>query len=73
MKHLLPAGVLELIEYDVYSIGLENADNFRAFRFKDDFLFEEYVKAGKRGCCGAYYGSITYEGDIWYIGCNYGH
>lgn len=54
--------------------GLEDVDNYRAFRIKDLLGHAEYVKAYERGCCG-FKDRIIYDkfGDQWVIGCNYGH
>ena len=70
----IPDEVLEAIHYEVERAGLEYADNYRAYRLRDDFLRTHFRKREARGCCGFF--KTTYRdthGDKWVIACNYGH
>lgn len=73
LKHL-PEEIIEAINYEVGRGDLDFADNYRAYRHKDDKFLEEYNTSYDYGCCG--YLDMDYvdaEGDTWTIGCNYGH
>ena len=69
----VPKQVWEDLQYEIARHGLECSDNYRAYRFKDDHLFKEYMKAAESGCCGCFESSTTVDGDKWIIGCHYGH
>ena len=69
----IPEDILKEILYRTIELNLEFADNFRAYRVRDGYLRDEFVKAVARGCCGVYEHGTTYQGDKWVIGCNYGH
>jgi hypothetical protein len=50
---------------------LEYADNFRIFPLN---MSEEYMAKRNLGCCGSW--NIQFKclsGNIYWIGCNYGH
>ena len=72
-REKVPQGVWEALEYEIARDGMECDDNWRAYRVSDDFLFEEFVDADKRGCCGSFQTTVTVGGDKWIVGCNYGH
>jgi hypothetical protein len=61
------------LEYEIARTGEECGDNFRAYRAKDLFLFEQFIAAAKSGCCGVLETSTIVDGEKWVIGCNYGH
>lgn len=70
----LPNDVLQELKYEIARHGLEAADNFRGYRYRDNHLFSEFVAAGKAGCCDTFEIKITDDvGDAWIVGCNYGH
>lgn len=74
MYKQLPEEIIEAISYEVGRNDLEYADNYRAYRHKDGKFQEDYDDAVQHGCCG--YWDIDYtdtHGDVWTIGCNYGH
>jgi hypothetical protein len=70
----LPNEIVEAISYEVGRNDLDCSDNYRAYRHKDGYLEREYYDAMDEGCCG--YFDVNYtddNGDVWTIGCNYGH
>jgi hypothetical protein len=53
---------------------LEYVDNIRWARKWDGGAAEAYEKARDGGCCGSYDTEVeTESGDVWLLGCNYGH
>jgi len=70
----LPEEVWRELQYEIAKAGLEYADNWRAYRYKDKYLFKEYLEQANKGCCGVFE-SYVYddEGNKWIVGCNYGH
>lgn len=74
MSFEIPADVLDELRYEIGRNDLEYADNYRAYRRKDAFGYDEFIAKRKRGCCGSFETSIVDEaGDEWMVGCNYGH
>ncbi len=74
MHTLIPKDVLKEMDWEFGAAGLDNADNYRAYRRKDRLLFDEFNEASKGGCCGSYESSIIDDNhDTWIVGCNYGH
>ena len=70
----VPADVWEDLLYEINKAGIHPADNYRAYRFKDGLHIAAYKKATAKGCCGeAQWWTKSRSGDIWRIGCNYGH
>lgn len=69
----VPKEVWDDLEYRIAANSLEYADNFRAYRASDMYLFEEYEKALERGCCGFFEDSTIINGEKWVMGCNHGH
>lgn len=70
----VPADVWEDLLYEINKAELEYADNYRAYRWKDGLHIGAYKKATNSGCCGeAQWWTKSRSGDIWRIGCNYGH
>lgn len=70
----VPADVWEDLLYEINKAELEYADNYRAYRWKDGLHIGSYKKAVNNGCCGeAQWWTKSRSGDIWRIGCNYGH
>ncbi len=69
----VPKQVWENLEYEIARAELEYADNYRAYRVKDDLCREAFLQAVRQGCCGSFESSTTVAGDKWIIGCNYGH
>ena len=54
--------------------GLEYPDNYRCYRKRDELGKERYDKAKRSGCCGfADWEYTDKEGEVWIVGCNYGH
>ena len=51
--------------------GLEYADNFRVFSINNK---KEYYAQASKGCCGSFDSSIRCKsGNVYLIGCNFGH
>lgn len=71
--HDVPEEVWSDLAYEIGRNQLERADNYRAYRFEDLFLYEEYLEAEKKGCCGFFHTHTFYNGQKWIIACNYGH
>ena len=74
MFRKLPEEIIEAITHEVEHGDLDFADNYRAYRHKDFKFIEDYNTAYAYGCCG--YLDMDYtdtHGDVWTIGCNYGH
>ena len=69
----VPFEVWEDLQYEIARSDLEYADNFRAYRFRDNYLFDEFQKAERNGCCGVFQSHTVVNGEKWIIGCNYGH
>jgi hypothetical protein len=69
----VPKQVWEDLEYEIARRELEYADNFRAYRYIDQYLYKEYMESKNKGCCGEYESSTRVNGQQWIIGCNYGH
>ena len=52
----------------------EFVDNHRCYRKKDELGKKAYDKAIESGCCGSSDWEYTDKhGDVWIVGCNYGH
>ncbi len=50
---------------------LEYADNFRIYPLAEK---EAFYKQADRGCCGSWNGQTKcLSGNIYWVGCNYGH
>lgn len=69
----VPQQVWGDLAYEIDRHGLEFADNRRAYRRSDYFLFEQYTAAAESGCCGIFESTTRVDGYEWVIGCNYGH
>jgi len=69
----VPHQVWEDLVYEIGRNQLDYADNYRAYRWNDEFLKAEYIKATNSGCCGVFESSTIVNGDKWIIGCNHGH
>lgn len=69
----VPQEVWEDLRYEIARNDLYNADNFRAYRYKDNWLKREFKLSVNRGCCGSFQSHTMVEGEKWIIGCNYGH
>ena len=69
----VPQQVWDDLHYEVGRADLEYADNYRAYRVKDDLGLPEFDSKRLRGCCGEFEASTKVDGDQWIIGCNYGH
>ena len=69
----VPQEVWDDLRYEIGRADLEYDDNWRAYRYKDKFLFKEFKQAENKGCCGFFNTSTIINGEKWIIGCNYGH
>jgi len=70
----LPKEIIEAINLEVGRNELDYADNYRAYRHKDNHLYQEYMDCLNHGCCGYFdVECVDLNGDTWTIGCNYGH
>ena len=70
----LPKEIIEAIQYEIGRNNLDFADNYRAYRCRDCYGFEDYHNSVDEGCCGFFDSNyIDSKGDKWVIGCNYGH
>jgi hypothetical protein len=59
------------ITFALAIVGLINTDNFRIYPLKEESQF--YAQAEK-GCCGSFNSQVKCKsGNIYWIGCNYGH
>ena len=53
---------------------LDYPDNYRCYRKRDGLGKEKYDKARESGCCGfADWEYTDKDGEVWIVGCNYGH
>tara|TARA_Y100001963_G_scaffold125455_1_gene177066 strand:+ start:2584 stop:2811 length:228 start_codon:yes stop_codon:yes gene_type:complete len=53
---------------------LDYADNYRCYRKRDGLGKERYDEAKSSGCCGsADWEYTSKDGEVWIVGCNYGH
>lgn len=48
-------------------------DNWRAARLNDPVAMQEYELQVRKGCCGFIDEEVLINGEIWTIGCNFGH
>jgi len=69
----VPQQVWEALEYEIGRNQLDYADNYRAYRWDDEYLKPLYIASANRGCCGFFESSTIVNGAKWIIGCNYGH
>ena len=69
----VPQEVWEDLKYEIARNDLDYADNYRAYRYKDSFLKDEFIKADNQGCCGCFESHTVVDGEKWIIGANYGH
>jgi hypothetical protein len=70
----VPADVWEDLLYEINKHNLEYADNYRAYNWTTGVHKKPYTKALESGCCGQFdTWTKDREGNIWRIGCNYGH
>lgn len=59
------------VAFAVNIIHLEYADNFRIYPLEQK---EEFYEQESRGCCGSWNSQYKcLSGNIYWIGCNYGH
>jgi len=52
---------------------LECVDNCRIARKNDSNEVNAYEEARSEGCCGFFDMEILVDGEVFLIGCNYGH
>lgn len=60
-----------VVAFSVNVAHLEYADNFRIYPAHQE---KEYMKQKNKGCCGSW--NTQYKclsGNIYFLGCNYGH
>lgn len=69
----VPDAVWKDLDYEIGRADLDFVDNYRAYRFSDGFLKEEYEAAKLKGCCGFFDTWVTVDGEKWGVGCNHGH
>ena len=69
----VPGWVWEDLEYEIARAELEYADNFRAYRPRDNKYASQYEMAEGAGCCGSFETAVKEDGERWIVGCNYGH
>lgn len=53
--------------------GLEYADNFRVALAADAWQKTAYEFVRRTGCCGYLEEEVVIDGELFWIGCNYGH
>jgi len=70
---IIPEEVWDDLRYEIARNGLEYADNFRAYRYSDEYGYEQFLKKQNNGCCGFFHSHTKVAGEKWIIGCNYGH
>lgn len=59
------------VAFAVNVAGLQYADNFRIFPYS---MLNDYKKVKEKGCCGFFDSSVKcVSGNIYLIGCNFGH
>lgn len=59
------------VAFSIYASHLEYADNFR---IRPIIQTKEFWDIEKKGCCGSWNSQVkTKAGNIYWIGCNYGH
>ncbi len=60
-----------LVQFAVAVSQLEYADNFRIFPLN---MEKEFYEVEAKGCCGSFNSQMKcLSGNIYWIGCNYGH
>ena len=71
----VPQEVWDDLEYQVKTVLADEScvDNRRAYRVRDSLHKSDFVTAEKSGCCGFYNSHSIVDGDMWFVGCNYGH
>ena len=70
---IYPDEVMEALDYEVGRNDLDFADNYRAFRDRDNFLKNSFLEKESTGCCGGFETAVTVNGERWIVGCNFGH
>jgi len=70
---IIPEEVFDDLRYEIARNGLDNADNFRAYRYADKYGYEQFLEKYNNGCCGSFQSHTKVAGEKWIIGCNYGH
>ena len=65
--------VREEIDYQSLHAGHEYVDNYRAYRYHDEYNKANFDQAERLGCCGSSQSSVKIAGETWIIGWNYGH
>lgn len=59
------------VSFALMIVGLEYADNFRIYPL---WMKNDYLDQKDRGCCGSVDSQVKCKsGNIYWIGCNYGH
>lgn len=48
-------------------------DNLRVYKEGDSEGEFAYNERRRMGCCGFFDDEVEIDGEIWHIGCNYGH
>lgn len=48
-------------------------DNHRYAKCSDGQAVEQYRKQEANGCCGFFDAEVMIAGELWLVGCNYGH
>ncbi len=60
-----------MVNFSLLITDLEYADNFRIFPLS---MEKQFLEKKNRGCCGSF--NTQYKclsGNIYWVGCNYGH
>ena len=71
-------GTILLERFDKQHLRDANADyhcmdNYRTCRKSDKDMYADYKKIKEDGCCGFIDSQYNINGEIYLIGCNYGH
>lgn len=71
----VPSIVWDTLDHFIKEEDLDFADNYRAYRVRDELNKDDYDYAKKTGCCGSRDWKVTIPtlNEEWVIGCNYGH
>lgn len=60
-----------LVHFALMVCQLENSDNYRIYPLE---MKKEFLEVASRGCCLVKNSQIKCEsGNIYWVGCNYGH
>jgi len=74
----VPTEVWNDFYYEVVKEGLEYISDFRAWRVgsynnKPNLYKKTFYKVKNNSCCGEFQAWVKNKGDLWIVGCNYGH